>query len=730
MKTFYLSLIACILSFKILAADAQPPISHSWVDLPRYSGDESCETLTRTDLKQLMFEFQNDRVAVAQLSKDTESQSKEKATGAYTRLSTPCNNNFGIVNFTLLHWERNIPAQREDLQTQSADNKQAVEVFVAAPTKRLTYRGANLNFIISGDDFFEQVNTTESAIVDLRINSADGSGWQTMKIGGEIPVSYDSTGEKAIVIQATLADGSIVTARSTIDVQALTTPDYDICISVGGEYNNKYYGAKLYYLRAPAPIAFENPVLVVEGFDLENNMDWDALYNLVNKQRLAETLQDFGRDLFVLDFDDATADIFGNSAAAMDAIRVINLLRNNASGKFTVIGASMGGLVSRLALINFEQNPSLYGHHQVDTWISFDSPHQGANIPLGLQEFLYFFEDRNSAFAAAKELYKILGRPAAKQMLLAHVNHHNSLAGNPEHVAFQTQLNSTGYPGNCKTIAISNGAGKGLTQPFSPGEKIIHWRYRSTEIDIDADIYAINTSQTKTPLIFSALWDPWGLLNQVTTSEKRYYNYALDDSSGGQRNSFQQLFDSIPSGYRGNNDYCLAPNHCFVPTTSSIGIQLDYIRLPLQDNPTLLAQSPFDEIHFASSNEDHIDINYRNKNWFMRGVLEDCDSDGDGFDDYVEYCNETDYLDPESKLSVHLNGIRNLADGRKEIVWSKTPNAQYKVYWCEKLGQEWQEIPDLYYHSPSYSSEYFCTLSSTNNSSFYKVVAKPSDPAY
>jgi hypothetical protein len=157
---------------------------------------------------------------------------------------------------------------------------------------------------------------------------------------------------------------------------------------------------------------------------------------------------------------------------------------------------------------------------------------------------------------------------------------------------------------------------------------------------------------------------------------------------------------------------------------------INIYQLSLYDYTSLVALTPFNQVYYARNNENHIDINYRNKNWFIRGVLEGVDSDGDGFDDYLEFCNGTDYLDPASKLSVKLNSIQSLADGRKRIYWNKTPNTNYKVFFCEKLGNEWQEIKDVFYYSSSLSTEYYSYLSSTNNSGFFKVVAEPHDPAY
>lgn len=66
----------------------------------------------------------------------------------------------------------------------------------------------------------------------------------------------------------------------------------------------------------------------------------------------------------------------------------------NSTEKITLIGPSMGGLISRYALAYMEkrlaENPNdLQWQQQWDAnvklWISFDAPHLGANIPIGDQ---------------------------------------------------------------------------------------------------------------------------------------------------------------------------------------------------------------------------------------------------------------------------------------------------------------------------------------------------------
>jgi len=356
-----------------------------------------------------------------------------------------------------------------------------------------------------------------------------------------------------------------------------------------------------------------NPVLVVEGFDIDNSMDWPELYDLLNQENLVEDLQTYGRDLAILNFGDSTVDILVNATLVETAIGYVNSNRADPSDKFTAVGASLGGLASRKALVNMPT-------HNVDTWISFDAPHEGANIPLGVQEYLEFFAEHNDA---ANDLLAALDRPAARQLLLTHHSHPDGLAGGsvPERADFQSLLETMGYPTNCKTIAISNGSGFGEKYPFAPGEHIIHWtEYGGLfDPDINSDVYAL--PETLNTVFYGeiTLFIP---IDSATVNA--YHPLSLDNAPGGGRATFLQLYTNIPPGQISGDDYCTQTNHCFVPTVSSLGIPIEHIETNLASHAELTALSPFDEIHYAINNEPHVQINVRNKRWVSAGLCAAC----------------------------------------------------------------------------------------------------------
>jgi pimeloyl-ACP methyl ester carboxylesterase len=709
------------------SADPSGTLTRSWVDHERYSGRPGSLPSTPVDFRQLACELQAAR------SVRTDARLPITQRTPYETVRTPRNNLGKRIPLSLIHWKRALEVVTPEQQRQALSTGVEPEpiltnvtILAVAPIRATTYRGASVDLSLAAADFFEETGTTNT-IRSLRINPGDGTGWRDLTIGQDVTAAYDTTGPKTLTVEAALVDGTVLTASSVLKVAALTTPDPTASISLTAAAPYDTVTGTLYiYKSAGTNAGLRCPVLVAEGFDMDNSMDWDVLYNLLNKEQLAETLRSYGRDLIVLDYTDAMRNIFENAALARAAVEYVNANRSNAADKFTVIGASMGGLVTRIALADMDRDPALYGISGVDSWISFDSPHSGANIPLGIQEFLDFFYDKDSSFAAAEELLTILNQPAAKQMLLVHHSKTTSLAGNSSNITFQAALDAIGYPASCKNIAVSNGSGYGDRLPFSEGVRVINWSYRSFLVDIDGRIYALSTTSTPAvPTVFYGFWDTLWPFDETSTTRRRYYHYALDNSPGGTRDSFQVLFDSTES-FRGSGDYCLWPDHCFIPTVSSLGIDMAFCSDSLNANPAIAASSPFDEIHYAADNEEHIDINESNRRWFIRAVMEDYDTDGDGYDDYQEHLVGTVYDSPASKLEGPTMQAQVFEPGAIDLSWNWTTNVNYTVYYTGNLAGEWILAPaGSFYQTPPTAG---CRLPTDTPAGFYKIYADVNDP--
>jgi len=93
-----------------------------------------------------------------------------------------------------------------------------------------------------------------------------------------------------------------------------------------------------------------------------------------------------------------------------------------------------------------------------------------------------------------------------------------------------------------------------------------------------------------------------------------------------------QPWDSAPGGYRGSMaqmDTTAAPfgdivalhdNHCFVPTISSLALDVTDPFHDVDGDPDLLAITPFDAVYFPAGNQEHIFIDAQSAAWFLAEI--------------------------------------------------------------------------------------------------------------
>lgn len=101
---------------------------------------------------------------------------------------------------------------------------------------------------------------------------------------------------------------------------------------------------------------------------------------------------------------------------------------NGSLENLVIMGPSMGGLISRYALAYMEKKEfeattpadKASWKHNTRIWVSFDSPHLGANIPMGAQANIWFFGEKLRNSAAEEKFNTQLNSYAGKQMLVSH----------------------------------------------------------------------------------------------------------------------------------------------------------------------------------------------------------------------------------------------------------------------------------------------------------------------
>ncbi|MCB0490706.1 MAG: T9SS type A sorting domain-containing protein, partial [Cyclobacteriaceae bacterium] len=435
---------------------------------------------------------------------------------------------------------------------------------------------------------------------------------------------------------------------------AATKPYYSPIVDEADDH--KYYGeGDLYiYYGYGHGNHIRNPLVIVEGIDGDNYLyDWKRFYLMLGHEKM-EQLRLAGFDMIFVNFKDGATFVQRNAFMFESALAMVNqsLLSNGSNESITLIGISMGGVVTRYALADLEKSGI---DHNVKTWFSFDSPQQGANIPIGLQQFMKYFGHKvydnagkkwQGLFQDAKDGWDYVNKIAPKQLLFHHVSGSTNVVASPSPLhdqLYDLELLSLGYPKEVKRVGISNGNGFGLSQMstglwppqrMEPGDQLIEmdthdlgnilfvWflSYKTAISRLEFSVWAekaesqIQTFDGKfeTTLAYNIIhgpedWDKsWNGYSNVSV--------AYDHVPGGYRNSIEKLdLDGI-LGFA----YSAFHNHCFIPTVSALDIRHEngvpyspeinvYSTLVDEENgnPSL---SPFDFVRFANENEGHVEF--------------------------------------------------------------------------------------------------------------------------
>lgn len=174
----------------------------------------------------------------------------------------------------------------------------AVAAAVLAPA---TYQGGALVFSLERGRFVSDAGDAGDAPRAIAIDFDDGSGFRPAAFGEHLRVRYGATGTRTLQARVTRGDGSEAVARFSFEVRGLVapTPDDTLRITATTPHLGRFGTGDAYVLLAPGHTSLVNPVVVIEGFDLDNNMDWDALHAMLNQQNLIETLRADGFDAVV-----------------------------------------------------------------------------------------------------------------------------------------------------------------------------------------------------------------------------------------------------------------------------------------------------------------------------------------------------------------------------------------------------------------------------------------------
>lgn len=371
----------------------------------------------------------------------------------------------------------------------------------------------------------------------------------------------------------------------------------------------------------------DRPVIILDGFDPGDGRGIGALYASLSYggQNLADELRDLGFDIVVLNAPNYITDGYeiggGGDFIQRNAMVLIALIQELNAQKqgdeeLVVLGPSMGGLIARYALAYMEQEGL---PHETRLYLSFDSPHRGANIPIALQYLINYFAVVGGDPMAQATVDFVLNSSAAKQMLVDHLSGHllagsdleqdpNLLlpAGAPNfRDEFQQELDALGFPQNVRNVTMINGAVDG-TNIGSPGMEVVNTSIEVDALtDIDIALYFtpeagqnITVTDVATYFIgipvstFSADAQSPGSSDGVDSAPGGTGNISAALAGGGGSPVLQEFIDAL------NQD-----EYSFIPTMSALAIDTDNWH-----GPADLAASPFDNIEASTINSGHVSL--------------------------------------------------------------------------------------------------------------------------
>lgn len=539
-----------------------------------------------------------------------------------------------------------------------------------------------------GDSLLVNFANVDTAIIGLTVNFSDGSRVRTVSSIATIPSPTEPCLHQGFQGYPFSVSSYPQNQDQWYGERSYKVPDGHN--DVGVAELSVWYGGGDLSSACGTDTKLDKPILFVDGFDPGNKRDATSIYtkSLTYYKNGASTPDYIGDELRTLeqsdvmvvdfpDYSDALPAYYYNQSQhpvgmprrlpephpgmpldwykdhgagfieqnALALVKIIqytnNQLRaNGSSEKIVIVGPSMGGLITRYALSYMEKqyasapvSEKEQWNHNTKLYISFDSPHLGANVPIGGQEFLDFFS--NVETSAAISLMKTINSKAARQMLLAHINSRplNDVSGDPEYrsrwVQNQGSVNpATGgwpvgiEPNGFKKVAVINGSMFGTRQLtetnlnrniFNPvlgcnngatlGLRMRVSRGFNSILVASANIrYSPENGGTCTT------FDAW---HQTQGASHNWPHNAIDagigidESPGGSFNTFEEIWKNAD----GSHDASF--RHSFIPSKSALALRsgLSNLGEDLSTRDLVCSgETPFDDYVALNWNSPHIYI--------------------------------------------------------------------------------------------------------------------------
>lgn len=508
-----------------------------------------------------------------------------------------------------------------------------------------------------------------------------------------ITVNYAQQGLKMLTFTATFSDGSTLKTKAMVKTSVLRSPPplvenppnqiaTDVFQGALGEVEYRiFYHTKNDNGSTNSQKKLLKPIVIIDGFDpgderkigyLEDNVTENTLVNDMYYENsagvnvnLVTELREKGYDVIFVNqithtknnvVIDGGADYIERNAMAHVALyQHLNntLLQNGSSEDIVIMGPSMGGQISRYALAHMEKKNI---PHNTRLWVSVDSPHLGANIPIGMQAMMNLLDAFGDSTAAADFYNDRLKSVAGNQQLIEQhqpyhlTNHLNN--GSPVRQQYMSNLTSNGiagsngYPQNLRKIAMVNGNTMGIDVDIAGVEdfrvhgfiKQFWWTIKVAEMNTK---YMPNTGQTKQ---IARLWrrfkptrtvtytnvNPNGSMDIVPgglfDTEDQLHSAVMDDDPGisnwGNGINIQEVLLAYYFGIWGDFFSSRANKeiHSFVPTVSALGFKNPNFNWSDDINRNLICSDeiPFDNYYAPRNNSQHVSFTQESIEWLFK----------------------------------------------------------------------------------------------------------------
>ncbi len=286
-------------------------------------------------------------------------------------------------------------------------------------------------------------------------------------------------------------------------------------------------------------------------------------------------------------------------------------------------------------------------NHNCRLWVSFDSPHQGANIPIGAQWWLEYYKRVAGNKGAGDALDKQIGSPAAQQMLIDHWKGHvpsssSAVAASPFRSQFMQNLQtnglagSNGMPQNLRKVALTNGSGSGVLQGTACNQVFNLKGYsRNWTHFIPLIGPLIRVQATESNIYFTSnygsvckVFDGW--YSKFVWNNKQY------EEKYTQTPTNTKSYDIVPGGFYNTIEFIkeegsisdalsyttisnVVNNHSFIPTVSALSLNnsgsRDWSENLSTRNLVCTGETPFNDYYTPVNNEEHVFLTSSSVDW-------------------------------------------------------------------------------------------------------------------